>query len=517
MYQVHLISHANDAQFANLLRSKFKQHNMTVLEYELVIEDEFSGYVTDIIPMVIVVTPDFLASPELTLIWAHALGNGNVIIPVNLNSTRLPAILQNSQPIDINDADLNHSDSIQMILDRIEITTSKTLDEAINLLNFGSIRQISYAIRVIKNMPQAITLPHILSVFNELPPKSRLEILFLFQDYLPVNEVKVLLRLLENDDDGMQNRIIRNLHYFPTDDVIQYLLNTVLGNTSIQIKFSAIKSLIRIGSNATPALLFLLTSDDARLRADIVLALSESSNTQAWEIILSLLDDEDAIVRKAVVRGVYELGSDQSMDLLIKIVSTDPNNEVRERALKYLIQFGNRVVLELAHVFDDIPYISTQKSIVSAIGELGGDKAYNLLSQFSKHPDAMIRLSVANSLANLSFVEQKKLLVQIINNDISDQVVDKATHNLLQLGLSAKSSVIELLRSDDSFIQVAILRAMNSNLALIYQDEIIDLHQYMDGLVRENVAALLRFCRSDEAYNTLVQMALKDTLCQVPN
>ncbi len=139
-------------------------------------------------------------------------------------------------------------------------------------------------------------------------------------------------------------------------------------------------SLIRIGEPAVPALVELLRSDDARLRARAATTLwgMGPKGRAGVPALASALADPDLEVRLASAMALEAMGSDarEAMPALVRALK-DKEGRVRQWAAKALGKIGPAAKDALPALVEAGKYDPIRPAVEEAIGRIKGDQPAN--------------------------------------------------------------------------------------------------------------------------------------------
>ncbi|MEM9006252.1 MAG: HEAT repeat domain-containing protein [Cyanobacteria bacterium P01_F01_bin.86] len=197
----------------------------------------------------------------------------------------------------------------------------------------------------------------------------------------------------------------------------------------------------------------LLESSDLGDRLRAVNQIRELEPATGFELLLPACTDGSPRVRYAAISQMDSLGHQnrqQSLDLLRRALLTDPEPDVQSAAADAL---GG---LQMTEAFDDLQtiYNTTGEwivkfSIVSALGELGDPRAFDLLKVALDSDIQLVATAAIGALGELGDERAIALLLPYVKAD-DWQVRHRVTQALSQFESPAVSAALEQLSQDSS-------------------------------------------------------------------
>jgi HEAT repeat protein len=130
---------------------------------------------------------------------------------------------------------------------------------------------------------------------------------------------------------------------------IQFLLKVASGDTSPEVRRSAVSSIAEVGTaEALSALKDIAASNrETEVREAALRAIGEHPGEGNVEVLAALLKSEkDPRLRKAAVNGLAETGKDSAVAVLAQAAKTDADTEVRKTAVRALGEIGSPAARE---------------------------------------------------------------------------------------------------------------------------------------------------------------------------
>lgn len=195
----------------------------------------------------------------------------------------------------------------------------------------------------------------------------------------------------------------------------------------------------------------LLNSENTGDRFQGINQLRQLETKIAFEMIQPLLQDKNARVRYAAVSQFDTLGTEDlalSLELLRDRLWNDSEADVKAAAADAI---GG---LKLKEGFEDLQklYHSTsdwliQFSIIAALGELGDERAFDLLQEALGSDNELIQTAAVSALGELGDARAVSLLVPFISNE-DWQIRYRLAQALGRLGGEEATSALKKLSQD---------------------------------------------------------------------
>ncbi|HWP45505.1 MAG TPA: HEAT repeat domain-containing protein [Blastocatellia bacterium] len=161
--------------------------------------------------------------------------------------------------------------------------------------------------------------------------------------------IPALTSALDDREERVRAIAIDGLVMIGDPQVLPLLTNRLERDRSVFVRKSAAYAIGRLGSRlGTPALLAALKDKNAELRGAAVVALSKYRDPAAVPGLIQALSDKDSFVRAhaALALGNNGRAAIQATPHLIRLLDSDPSNEVKREAATALGYIGDPSALE---------------------------------------------------------------------------------------------------------------------------------------------------------------------------
>lgn len=196
----------------------------------------------------------------------------------------------------------------------------------------------------------------------------------------------------------------------------------------------------------------LLNSEDFGQRISGVNQLRQLEPAVAFELIQPVVTDQNTRVRYAAVSQLDTLGDQDlpaTLTMLRDRLLNDSEPDVQAAAADAL------GALKLTQAYDDMQQLYHQSSewlvqfsIIAALGELGDERAFDLLAEALNSETSLIQTAAISSFGELGDARAVPLLIPFAN-DPDWQVRYRLVQALSRLGGDEARAVLETLANDE--------------------------------------------------------------------
>jgi HEAT repeat protein len=186
-----------------------------------------------------------------------------------------------------------------------------------------------------------------------------------------------------------------------------------------EVRCTAKRALVQVGSPAVDPLLSIMNDDNAVVREAIARVLGEIGDRRAVSPLISSLRDNSVHVRKNAAHALGRIGDAQAVKpLLAAIEDSDPR--VRQAAAEALGLIGDlQAVVMLAAATEDSDSKVRQTS-AKALGQLGDSRAAARLIALLKDSSPNLRQAAAEGLGDIGDPDAVRSLVQGLEDKSAD-------------------------------------------------------------------------------------------------
>lgn len=289
-----------------------------------------------------------------------------------------------------------------------------------------------------------------------------------------------------------------------------------LTDQNSDVKATAAEALGAIGSDrATDALILTLRDGDSDVRLSATKALGQIRSDQAVSYLISVLNsDEDMTVRSSAATALGKIGSDKAEDGLISALKSG-KGKTKLSVRPWLGQVTPEKDAEALNPrLSDDKLIDVRLNVITALGEIGSDRAADVLISLLNNNNCELRSRAANALRRMSSERAVEALISALKDDYSE-VRQHAAEALGAIGSDrAADALICSLNDRDSEVRsnsAYALGQMDSDKAIDALISTLDDHR---GNVRRSAALALGHIGSAKAVDALVR-ALDDEVRKV--
>jgi HEAT repeat protein len=251
------------------------------------------------------------------------------------------------------------------------------------------------------------------------------------------------------------------------DEIIVYLINAMVGDSTWNVSITAINALAEIGSrsmSAVPALIVFLQEEDEDVRISCIEALRQiqTANSEAIHALIEVLADPVERVRRRAANALVELGvSDhEHLPALIKALE-DPDVHVRRHIYKLLGRLASapNVIPLLMDAMKDTNGFE-ESFVIDGLVE-AESAAVPTLVEALQNPDNRMRITAGRALSYLGphAGEAVPALIRSLA-DPEYHVRYWASDSLKKIGTIAVSALLEALNTRDENLQEEIISTL---------------------------------------------------------
>lgn len=176
-----------------------------------------------------------------------------------------------------------------------------------------------------------------------------------------------------------------------------------LADPNADIGMRAVSYLTRYyGSKAFDQLSVAAQHTDPNVRYRVAIALAETKDERAYEVILRLARDPDASVRFEAAIALGVLGDERAIPVLVEIISTpDPLHGLEQAAAMGLEHLGTTAKSTLVSLLQDTkPDVRAISARI--LGRIGGDDTVEpIIAQLKVEQDEDAKIAMIESLAEI--------------------------------------------------------------------------------------------------------------------
>ena len=203
-----------------------------------------------------------------------------------------------------------------------------------------------------------------------------------------------LLRLVHDASTEVREKVARALGSASSDDAIHELVRIALHDTSAEVRTAAVAALGEMGAyDLVPvALIDVVNSDDASLRARAMEILSQTEGPMVSEPIMGALQDSDQGVRAIAGRGLWGVIPSEQCQSLIQYLNS-PDRKVRAGVIGVLGKTRSAEWAGTVAAVASDPSPHVRAAVMNALGRIGEAAVPHLHAIMSRlgDPDAYVR------------------------------------------------------------------------------------------------------------------------------
>jgi HEAT repeat protein len=436
MAQVFISYSHEDNEFAEVVQTRLEKKGHSVLMDEMLrLGDAWQNNLDQAIrnshAVVVIMTPNARASEHVAYEWAFALGAGVRVIPIELEETTFPTMLDVLHRLKFT----NKARNWAALLEELEKAEASNPISTIPV-EAGMPPAVRQAVHGIDSLDPAERLAAVGTLAQTDNPAAR-EALVRALNH-PVRDVRTAAACLFPD--RKDPRIVPGLVDWYRDEWQRWRKSGFQGGGP---SFPE-EEIVAIGSPAIPALLPALnegtgTPVDRAVRLEILEVFAQAGDASVTSVLLKALEDADAEIRQAAAKALGPL-RDPSVVPSLRLVLSDENSDVRRAVVASLGLLKDAPSLRSALSDDDV---RVREEAVASLGVLKDAEVVPELLKLLIEDAGRVRAVAAKALGIIG----DQSAVPALSDALQDREYDVRVATAEALGLLDDARAIPHLRS----------------------------------------------------------------------
>jgi HEAT repeat protein len=180
-----------------------------------------------------------------------------------------------------------------------------------------------------------------------------------------------------------------------------------LGNPRLRKRQHAARRLVRVGSDAVPALIEAAASPSREVRLEAARALAEMRDPAGFDAILKQLDDPDSFVQYEAAYDLGVLGDERAVGPLVERLRRSDDSGASNGAAQFVDRLGSAAVGPLLQVMaDGSP--DAKACAAHNLASIGDESALEPVAKLADTSDGMQRVAAVEALGRFGWTHPER-------------------------------------------------------------------------------------------------------------